>query len=145
MIRPDYELYRNSVGITNAQMTKTLSEVYRGYSKIIASFVNQQDKYGVCLLPAAEDLLARTYGIGKGLAWVTYVKENIRARRDDHRKKGNRITIWLSDDTYFRLLSLKTAKVYPTFQAFAEAAIVELIEKERMRKAEIIDAEEGKL
>lgn len=145
MIKPDYELYRNSVGITNAQMTKTLNECYRGYSKIIASFVNQPDKYGVCLLPAAEDILARRYGLGKGLAWVTYVIENIRSKRDDHRKKGNRITVWLPDDTYFRILSLKTANVYPTLQAFAEAAIVDLIEKERMRKAEIIDAEEGRI
>ena len=51
----------------------------------------------------------------------------------------------MNDDVYFRILSLKTANVYPTFQAFAEAAIVDLIEKERMRKAEIIEAEEGRI
>jgi len=141
MIQADYELYRDSVGITNAMMTKALNEIFPYYTKIIGSMVNQPEKYGVCLTPKAEGVLARRFGIGKGLAWVQYVKENIRARRDDHRKKGNRITIWLPDDTYFRILSLKTAKVYPTFQAFAEAAIVELIEKERMRKAEIIEAE----
>lgn len=145
MIRADYEMYRNSVGITNAQMTKILNRTFPHYTRITASMVNQPEKYGVCLTPSAEDLLARTFGLGRGLAWVTYVKENIRARRDDHRKKGNRITVWLSDDTYFRLLSLKTANIYPTLQSFAEAAIVELIEKERMRKAEIIEAESGVL
>ena len=145
MIKPDYELYRATVGITNSQMTKTLNAEFPHYTRITASMVNQPDKYGVCLTPKAEDILARRYGLGKGLAWVTYVIDNIRSKRDDHRKKGNRITVWLSDDTYFRLLSLKTAKIYPTLQSFAEAAIVELIEKERLRKAEIIDAEEGRI
>ena len=143
MIKPDYELYRSTVGITNSQMTKTLNKEFPHYTRITASMVNQPDKYGVCLLPAAEDILARRYGLGKGLAWVTYVIDNIRSKRDDHRKKGNRITVWLSDDTYFRILSLKTANIYPTLQSFAEAAIVDLIEKEKMRKAEIIEAEEG--
>ena len=145
MISADYELYRSTVGITNSQMTKTLNKEFPHYTRITASMVNQPEKYGVCLTPKAEDILARRYGLGKGLAWVTYVIDNIRSKRDDHRKKANRITIWLNDDTYFRILSLKTANVYPTFQAFAEAAIVDLIEKERMRKAEIIEAEEGRI
>ena len=145
MIKPDYELYRSTVGITNSQMTKTLNKEFPHYTRITASMVNQPEKYGVCLTPKAEDILARRYGLGKGLAWVTYVIDNIRSKRDDHRKKGNRITVWLPDDTYFRILSLKTANVYPTLQAFAEAAIVDLIEKERMRKAEIIEAEEGRI
>ena len=145
MISADYELYRATVGITNSQMTKTLNKEFPHYTRITASMVNQPEKYGVCLTPKAEDILARRYGLGKGLAWVTYVIDNIRSKRDDHRKKGNRITVWLPDDTYFRILSLKTANVYPTFQAFAEAAIVDLIEKERMRKAEIIEAEEGRI
>lgn len=145
MIGADYELYRATVGITNSQMTKTLNKEFPHYTRITASMVNQPEKYGVCLTPKAEDILARRYGLGKGLAWVTYVIDNIRSKRDDHRKKGNRITVWLPDDTYFRILSLKTANVYPTLQAFAEAAIVDLIEKERMRKAEIIEAEEGRI
>ena len=144
MISADYELYRATVGITNSQMTKTLNKEFPHYTRITASMVNQPEKYGVCLTPKAEDILARRYGLGKGLAWVTYVIDNIRSKRDDHRKKGNRITVWLPDDTYFRILSLKTANIYPTLQAFAEAAIVDLIEKERMRKAEIIEAEEGR-
>ena len=145
MISADYELYRATVGITNSQMTKTLNKEFPHYTRITASMVNQPEKYGVCLTPKAEDILARHYGLGKGLAWVTYVIDNIRQKRDDHRKKGNRITVWLPEDTYFRILSLKTANVYPTLQAFAEAAIVDLIEKERMRKAEIIEAEEGRI
>ena len=145
MISADYELYRATAGITNSQRTKTLNKEFPHYTRITASMVNQPEKYGVCLTPKAEDILARRYGLGKGLAWVTYVIDNIRAKRDDHRKKANRITIWLNDDVYFRILSLKTANVYPTFQAFAEAAIVDLIEKERMRKAEIIEAEEGRI
>ena len=145
MISADYELYRATVGITNSQMTKTLNKEFPHYTRITASMVNQPEKYGVCLTPRAEDILARRYGLGKGLAWVTYVIDNIRSKRDDHRKKGNRITVWLPDDTYFRILSLKTANVYPTLQAFAEAAIVDPIEKERMRKAEIIEAEEGRI
>ena len=145
MISADYELYRATVGITNSQMTKTLNKEFPHYTRITASMVNQPEKYGVCLTPKAEDILARRYGLGKGLAWVTYVIDNTRSKRDDHRKKGNRITVWLPDDTYFRILSLKTANIYPTLQAFAEAAIVDLIEKERMRKAEIIEAEEGRI
>ena len=145
MISADYELYRATVGITNSQMTKTLNKEFPHYTRITASMVNQPEKYGVCLTPKAEDILARRYGLGKGLAWVTYVIDNIRSKRDDHRKKGNRITVWLPDDTYFRILSLKTANIYPTLQAFAEAAIVDLIEKERMRKAEIVEAEEGRI
>ena len=145
MISADYELYRATVGITNSQMTKTLNKEFPHYTRITASMVNQPEKYGVCLTPKAEDILARRYGLGKGLAWVTYVIDNIRSKRDDHRKKGNRITVWLPDDTYFRILSLKTANIYPTLQAFAEAAIVDLIEKERLKKAEIIEAEEGRI
>jgi len=147
VFEPNYELYRESVGITNSEMTTALRRVYPHYSKVVGTMINAPEKYGVCLLPKAEEYLTHTFGIGNGLAWVQMVKDTIRSKLkpDEHRKKGNRITVWLADDTYFRLLSLKTKDEYPTFQAFAEAAIVEKIEREKMKRQEIIEADEARL
>ena len=55
MIKPDYELYRSTVEITNSQMTKTLNKEFPHYTRITASMVNQPEKYGVCLTPKAEE------------------------------------------------------------------------------------------
>lgn len=145
MIQPDYKKWCGSVGIATPDMTRELNKLFPHFTRITAAMVNAPEKYGMCLLPAAEDHLARRFGIGDGLAWVQYIKENIRARRDEHRKKGHRITFWMASDLYFRLLSLKTSEEYGTFQAVVEAALVQFIERERMRKAEIVDADGGAL
>lgn len=142
----DYEAYRQEVGISSMDMVVALKPYFPSVTKQIISIVNSPHLYGCCLVQEAEDKLVEKFGEGPGLSHPLRRKlRHLFGKRDDHRKKGNRITIWLPDDVYFRILSLKTSKVYPTFQAFAEAAIVDLIEKERMRKAEIIEAEEGKL
>jgi len=140
MVRPDYKRWCASVGITIPVMTRYLSMMYPLFSRIGASMINAPEKYGICLLPEAEDKLATTFGTGDGLAWVELIRERIRAKRDEHRKKGHRITVWMSSDLYFRLLSLKTSEPYGTFQALAEAALVQFIERERMKKAEVVES-----
>lgn len=128
----DYEAYRNHVGITNAEMTKILHGVYTHYSKIIASCVNQPAKYGICLHPDAEHYLAGKCGYGPGLAHLHYegkVPEKFRKDKP-YRKKDKRITVWLTGDMLFRLISLKTRDHYPTMQSLAEAALEQFIERE---------------
>lgn len=138
----DYKSYKEEKGITSMDMVVALKPYYPSMTKQIVSIVMHPELYGCQLVERAEDILVKVFGEGAGLSHPFRRKlRALFAKKDERRKKGNRITIWLPDDTYFRVLSLKTAKVYPTFQAFAEAAIVELIEKEKMRKAEIIEAE----
>ena len=63
----DYEKYRNSVRISNVQMTEVLREAFPSFSKIQASMVNAPEKYGLCLTPEAEAVLIANFGYGDGL------------------------------------------------------------------------------
>lgn len=127
----NYEEYRDAVGITQTVMVQVLRPYFPGFTKSIAAISNNPRKYGVCLCPEAEVVLTETFGPGPGLAFPPEQNDVSMPvpRRREHRRKGNRITVWFSDDMYFRLLSLKTAKEYPTIQAMAEAAVAEFIDR----------------
>lgn len=135
----DYKAFKDAKGIASMDMVVALKPYYPSMTKQIVSIVMHPELYGCKLVERAEDILVKVFGEGPGLS--SPLKRRLHAffgKKDLNRKKGNRITVWLPDDTYFRLLSLRTKKEY-TFQSFAEEAIAEKIDRERMRKAEIID------
>ena len=128
----NYEDYRDAVGITQSLMVQVLRPYFPSFTKSIAAIVNSPRKYGVCLCPEAEVVLTETFGTGPGLAFKPEDNTSdmpLPRRRRENRRKGNRITVWFSDDLYLRLLSLKTAKEYPTIQSMAEEALEEFIDR----------------
>ena len=50
MSLPDYKAYQAHVGITNPEMTEELQKVFPSYNKVCGTYVNNPEKYGVCLL-----------------------------------------------------------------------------------------------
>lgn len=138
----DYGAYREAVGISSTDMVLALKPHFPSITKQIISIVNSPQLYGCCLIPEAEDKLAIAFGEGPGLSHPVrrfFKRLKHGQRRAEKRRKGYRCTLWLSDDTYFRLLSMKTKTEYKTFQALLEAALVEFIE--RQKKEEIIYVE----
>lgn len=57
-----YTDFIESVGITNAEATKTLNEVFPGFTKIQAVYVKNPMRYGICLTKKAERVLIEKYG-----------------------------------------------------------------------------------
>lgn len=122
----DYSSYRSHVGISNPEMTKALHKVYKGFGRPAASFVNNPDRSGVCLLPEAEAYLVNTFGPGPGLASMVFTEEVLEAnppkkRRVENRKKKNRIS--------FRLDEMELEKAEDLREAYGAMTWQELFEK----------------
>lgn len=127
----NYNEYLDNAGITQKVMQQILQPYFPGFTKSICSIVTRPQKYGVSLCPEAEAVLVETFGPGPGLARPDADCDMpVPRRRRENRKRGNRITVWMDDETYLRMISLKTAKEFPTIQAFAEAAIRSFIDRQ---------------
>ena len=125
----NYLEYREQNGISQKNMVIVLKQYFPSFTKSICSLLEKPSKYGVCLCEEAEVLLTKVFGPGPGLAHINY-KGEPKKREPSHRKKDQRITVWMTNDMYFRLLSMKTNGTYPTFQSLAEAALEQFIARE---------------
>ena len=97
----NYAEYREAVGIKNADMIRAIRGSYKNYSGATNAMINNPDRYGVCLLPAAEKLLAANFGEGRGLDY----KQEKPVRKACLRKKPNRMTVYLSDEMYEEVIA----------------------------------------
>lgn len=120
----DYAAYREHVGISNPDMTKALHSIYRGFKRPAASFVNNPEQYGVCLLPEAEVFLCNRFGIGPGLASMSFPQETLDANppkpRNENRKRKNRITFRLDDAELEKAEDLRESYGAMTWQELFE-------------------------
>lgn len=121
----DYEKYREKVGISNKQVITTLKRRYDGYGKATNSMINNPDKYGLCLLPEAEQLLATKFGYNEGLNIFVPVTE---AKKKHRRKKRNRLVVYLDDDMYKKAMELKDRLKVNTNQAFLVTVLSGVVE-----------------
>ena len=117
----DYAKYRESVQISNVQMTEALSEAFPGYSKIQSAMVNAPMKYGVCLSPEAEAYLIEVFGYGAGLN--TKAKKNSKVKRS----KSNRMACRLDDQTYDAVKSKMAEMGLKSAQEFIEYSVKEIL------------------
>ena len=113
----DYEKYRNSVQISNVQMTEVLKTVFPSFSKIQASMANAPEKYGLCLTPEAEAVLIANFGYGDGLN--TKLRKNGKVKRN----KSNRMAVRLDDPTYDMVKDKMAEMGLKNAQDFLELAI----------------------
>ena len=83
----DYKQYRADTGITSKDMIRVVRDIYPNYSKITQSMVDNPEKYGICLLPAAEKAVTSHFG------------EPDKAP-PPKRKKAHRLVVYLEDEPY---------------------------------------------
>lgn len=110
----NYAEYRDSVGIKNADMIRAIRGSYKNYSGATNAMVNNPERYGVCLIPDAEKILAANFGIGKGLDY----KQEKPIRKACLRKKPNRVSVYLSDEMYEQFKTLMHFEGCDTVQEF---------------------------
>jgi len=125
----DYPAYRNFKNISSMDMVIALRPRFPSVTKQIIAIVNNPARYGCCLTPEAEELIVDKFGEGPGLEHPLRKKLRNMFRKEEHRKKGKRVTYWMAPDLYFELFKLK--KKYGTFQAVLEHALVEFVKRER--------------
>lgn len=123
----NYVEYLQSVGATQKVLVSVLRQYFPSFTKSICSIVMRPQKYGLSLSPEAEAVCVDVFGPGPGLARPDMEVEAPQPRRKENRKKGNRVTVWMNDDLFLRLVSLKTGKNFPTMTALVESAIREFI------------------
>ena len=113
----DYAKYRDSVRISNVEMTDALSEAFPGFTKIQASMINAPAKYGVCLTPEAETYLVNVFGYGDGL------NAKRKKNRQVKRSKSNRMAVRLDDPTYDMVKEKMAQMGLKNAQDFLELAV----------------------
>lgn len=110
----NYAEYREAVGIKNADMIRAIRGTYKNYSGATNAMVNNPERYGVCLIPAAEKLLAAHFGEATGLDY----KQEKPVRKACLRKKPNRLSVYLSDEMYRQILNAMWEDGCETVQDF---------------------------
>lgn len=80
----DYKRFQSRYHVSNKSFITEVQTVYPRYSKIQHSMCCQPEKYGICLLPAAEKLVTRKYV----------------PKRTENREKPNRVSARLDDETF---------------------------------------------
>jgi hypothetical protein len=124
----NYKAYRSAVGISSGQMIETIRAEYPKFSKIQNSMVSNP-AYGICLLPEAESLLVEKYGTAPGLTVSDgHTVSKATPRKADKRRKKNRMTVRLDDETALRVRELMTAMHYIRAQDFLEQALLSMLE-----------------
>lgn len=58
----DYRQYREERGITAREMISVVRERYPRFSRPVQSMIDNREKYGVRLVPEAEELVERAFG-----------------------------------------------------------------------------------
>lgn len=130
---PDYNTYIENAGISGAAFTQALHAKYPGFTKVQKCMVCQPEKYGVQLLPGAEDALIGTFGDHPGLACRD---PRPAAQKKPARKKPNRLVVYLPDDTHRRFRALMERLGYPTVQEMLLAIITRILDIEEQTKKE---------
>ncbi len=123
-MQTNYNAFRESKGIGNGDIIRTLRGKYPKYSKAQHSMVNNPEKNGVCLLPEAEALLVSVFGEGPGLTISAKKRKS-----HDNKDKPRRLCVRLSDPMFERVNALVSRMSFATMQDFIEAAIVSMLEK----------------
>lgn len=118
----NYNVYKTEVGISNADLIKTVAEKFPSYSKATNSMVCNPEKYGVCLLPEAETYLVQKFGGSYGLSISP-------KRREANRKKGNRLVVRVDDDLSYKIHALMAELHYSTVQDFLEDALKSMVKE----------------
>lgn len=122
----DYKAWQAHVGITNPEMTETLQEHYPSYNKVCGTYVNNPEKYGVCLLPEAERILLAAFGPGPGFASLPW-KEKQKKKRSDRRRKTNAVTVRMDDELYQFASAAKDETGCESMQALFEYLLISYV------------------
>ena len=90
----DYKQFRETNSVSGKDMISALRELYPKYGKATQSMVDNPEKYGVRLLPAAERHLAERF-----------VGEHD-GHKAPNRRKPHRLVVYLPDDLYRQVRAL---------------------------------------
>jgi hypothetical protein len=82
------------------------------------------EKNGLCLLPAAEELLVANFGHGPGLSITRPDKRN-----HANKEKPKRLYLRLSDPMYAQVEDLMSRLCFASMQDLLEAAVQQMIER----------------
>lgn len=118
----DYKQFREDNSVSGKDMISALRELYPKYGKATQSMVDNPEKYGVRLLPAAERHLAERF-VGE---------------HDGHkvpnRRKPHRLVVYLPDDLYRQVRALIDEEGCTTQEFLTEILVTWLVNIEELSR-----------
>lgn len=118
---PNYQLYCEKANISRGDAIAAIKEEYTLFSKPTMTMVcNAQ--YGVQLLPEAEAVLVREFGLHEGLS----IKKK---RKHEKRTKANKLCVRLDDAMFARFEAAFCNSSFVSRQDMIEAAISMFMER----------------
>ena len=128
---PNYNTYCSEAGITNRDMIAELRRYYPRYGKPVQSMICHPEKYSVQLTPEAEAILRLAFGTHPGLSETVWdgKTELPKPRRQERRKKANKLTVRLDDSLFDQLCAMFNRTAFASMQDMVEAAIVEFLRR----------------
>lgn len=119
----DYKQFREDNEISGKDMISALRELYPKYGKATQSMVDNPEKYGVRLLPAAERHLSERF-TGK----------HSPAKKAPNRRKPHRLVVYLPDELYSQIRELIEAEGCTTQEFLTEILVKWLLTIEELSR-----------
>jgi hypothetical protein len=113
---PDYEHYMNVAGVSRSKAIPALRKEFPLFGKSAMSMVCNPTDYGVQLTRDAEAVLVDNFGYAPGLSARP-------KRKQEHRRKANRLYVRLDDAMYARLEECYSRSCFASKQDLIEAAL----------------------
>lgn len=121
----DYVTYANSYGIKQQDMVGVIRKEYPRFGKEQMSMACNPWRNALQLIPEAEELLVKAYGLGPGLS----ITPNIKTKNHDNKNKPNRLAVRVDNALRSQMQELYEQMCFVTWQDFIEAALAEFVRK----------------
>lgn len=122
----DYTLYAESCNIKQKDMVEAIQKQYPHFGKVQMSMASNPWRNALQLIPAAEDILVDTFGLGPGLSISPHACNK---RNHENKNKPNKLCVRLSNDLRSKVQDVYDRMAFATMQDLLEAAVAQFVEK----------------
>lgn len=128
----DYVLYADSCNIFQKDMVHAIQAEYPYFGKEQMSLACNPQRNALQLIPAAEDILVKSFGPGPGLS-ISPKIEGRKNRSHGNKNKPNRMCVRLDDVLRSRVEAVYKSMCFVSYQDLIEAALSEFVQKHEVR------------
>ena len=123
----DYVTYATSCQIKQQDMVEVIKKEYPKFGKEQMSLACNPWRNALQLIPEAEELLVKEYGMGPGLS----ITPNINKRSHEPKNKPNKLCVRLDNNLRSQLQEVYEQMAFTSMQDLLTAAVNEFIQKYR--------------
>ena len=121
----DYVTYMSTCGLKQQDMVEVIKQEYPRFGKAQMSLACNPWRNALQLVPEAEELLVKAFGMGPGLS----ITPDLNKKSHENKNKPNKLCVRLDNDLRSRVQDVYERMCFSSMQDLLEAAIAEFVAK----------------